>query len=269
MVSVPLNQRASGTPAAGAVTLSFPSPKIGRIWLGSVTIPNALGTDVWLVTVGGQLCATVTGSGPFGPLQIQGGQVLALTGTVGLITPYVAVLSGIDDPADNPTAFTGPAALASVSAPSTAPSNVNIVNQPINVDVANSPTVTISGTPTVLQTPVTLAYNSSGAIPAAGGSTNWGTSAQVIYLDTLAIDLAITTAPSAGGLVTVTDYGANPLISLYVPITLTGHVVLSMCWPHRYYINTPAATQPLIVTFPALTAIVGHYACNATGAVSQ
>jgi hypothetical protein len=109
--SVPLHERASGTPATGTVTLSFPPCRTGRIWLGAITIPSALPTDTWNLTIGGQLAAVVVGSGPFGPVQVQSGQVLSLAGTVGLTTPYQAVLSGIDDPSSDPTSYTGPIAL--------------------------------------------------------------------------------------------------------------------------------------------------------------
>jgi hypothetical protein len=119
MVFVPLNQRASGNPSAGAVTISFPSPPIGRIWQGSLTIPGAASTDVWKVTLAYQLVAVVTGSGPFGPLQIQAGQVLSLAGTVSLTTPYTAILSGIDDPADDASPYTGPAALPAAGSTTT------------------------------------------------------------------------------------------------------------------------------------------------------
>ena len=109
--SLTLHERASGTPAAGAVTLSFPAPKLGRVWQGSVTIPSALGTDSWLLTIGGQLYANVGGAGPFGPVQVQGGQVLSLVGTVSGTAPMIAVLSGIDDPNDAMSPYTGPIAL--------------------------------------------------------------------------------------------------------------------------------------------------------------
>lgn len=111
--SVSLNQRVSGTPVNNVVTLSFPAPPLNRTWQGSVTIPRALATDLWNVTIGGQLQAVVQGSGPFGPIQVVSRQVLQLVGTVTLTTPYVAILSGIDDPADNATPFTGPTALPS------------------------------------------------------------------------------------------------------------------------------------------------------------
>ena len=119
MASIPLNQRASGTPVAGAVTLSFPSPSTGRTWQGSLTIPGAASTDSWHVTLSGQLVAVVTGSGPFGPLQIQTGQVLSLAGTVSLTTPYAAILSGINDPAGDASPYTGPAALPAAGSATT------------------------------------------------------------------------------------------------------------------------------------------------------
>jgi hypothetical protein len=119
VASIPLNQRASATPAGGAVTLSFQPCHTGRIWQGSVIIPGAATNDSWQLTIGGQLMAIVIGSGPFGPVQVQPGQVLSLVGTVTLGTPYVAILSGINDPAGDASPYTGPAPLPAAGSATT------------------------------------------------------------------------------------------------------------------------------------------------------
>jgi hypothetical protein len=142
MASIPLNQRASGTPVAGAVTLSFPSPSTGRTWQGSLTIPGAASTDSWNVTLSGQLVAVVTGSGPFGPLQIQTGQVLSLAGTVSLTTPYAAILSGINDPAGDASPYTGPAPL-----PAAGGQTAGGITVPLLVDAAGNLLVDIVAPP--------------------------------------------------------------------------------------------------------------------------
>ena len=150
MVFVPLNQRASGNPSAGAVTISFPSPPIGRIWQGSLTIPGAASTDVWKVTLAYQLVAVVTGSGPFGPLQIQAGQVLSLAGTVSLTTPYTAILSGIDDPADDASPYTGPAVPPAAGSATTGlggGQTAGGITVPLLVDVAGNLLVDIVAPP--------------------------------------------------------------------------------------------------------------------------
>jgi len=142
VASIPLNQRASGTPVAGAVTLSFPSPSTGRTWQGSLTIPGAASTDSWNVTLSGQLVAVVTGSGPFGPLQIQTGQVLSLAGTVSLTTPYAAILSGINDPAGDASPYTGPAPL-----PAGGGQTAGGITVPLLVDAAGNLLVDIVAPP--------------------------------------------------------------------------------------------------------------------------
>jgi hypothetical protein len=126
MASHPLNERASGTPVGGALTISFPAPPTGRIWQGSITIPTAVATDSWLLTIGSQLYAIIGGGGPFGPMQISAGQVLTLTwvavffGSPAPTTPYTAVLTGIDDSSDDPSPYSGPTALPASAPPSTA-----------------------------------------------------------------------------------------------------------------------------------------------------
>ena len=116
---IPLNERTSATPAGGIVTLQFEPCTTGRVWQGTLTIPGALGTDDWTVTINDQLFATLQGPGPFGPIQLTTGGVLKLIGTVGGTGTYLALLSGLNDPAGNATPYTGPLALPSPAAPST------------------------------------------------------------------------------------------------------------------------------------------------------
>ncbi len=119
-------------PLGGAVTLSFPAPNIGRIWQGSIVIPNAPSTAIWTIQNGGFTIANLIGNGPFGPLQIQSGQILTIVGTGAGTANLVAYLFGVNDPADAPTSYTGPAALPSPAAPTTVTlvANSEIVNVP-------------------------------------------------------------------------------------------------------------------------------------------
>jgi hypothetical protein len=118
-ISVSLNEYAtSKSDGSGAVTLKFFAPPVGRVWQGTVTIPDASGSSLWTLSVGGQKFGNLGGPGPYGPLQAQSGQVIQLVGS-GLLpaSPYTAVLSGINDPQESPSLYTGPNALPSPAAP--------------------------------------------------------------------------------------------------------------------------------------------------------
>lgn len=127
-LSVPLSAVTPAmAPAGGAVKLTFAAPNVGRIWQGSVVIPNAPSTAIWTIQLGGFTVANLVGNGPFGPLQVGNGQQLVISGTGVGTAALVAYLFGVDDPADNPTPYTGPAALPSPGAPTA----VSITGQPI------------------------------------------------------------------------------------------------------------------------------------------
>jgi hypothetical protein len=130
-ISVSLNEYAtSKSDGSGAVTLKFFAPPVGRVWQGTVTIPDASGLSLWTLSVGGQKFGNLGGPGPYGPLQAQSGQVIQLVGS-GLLpaSPYTAVLSGINDPQESPSLYTGPNALPSPAAPGV----VTISGQPLFV----------------------------------------------------------------------------------------------------------------------------------------
>ena len=116
-VSVQLAQTAVGIAnAGGGVTLKFPLPMVNRTWQGTVSLVNAPAGSVWQVNIGNQLYASMYAPGPAGPFQILSGQALSLVGaglTAG--TQYVAVLLGVDDPADDATPYTGPTAVTSIT----------------------------------------------------------------------------------------------------------------------------------------------------------
>ncbi len=116
-VSVQLAQTGTGTADSnGDVTISFPIPMVNRTWQGTVSIVNAPAATQFNVKIGNQLYAILYAPGPAGPFQILSGQKLELTAT-GLTarTQYIAVLSGVDDPADNATPYTGPTAVTSIT----------------------------------------------------------------------------------------------------------------------------------------------------------
>ena len=115
--SVLLNQTAQGVAtASGDVEISFPVPKMTRVWQGTVSVTNAPAGTSFTVSVGGQPAGVLYSPGPFGPIQVQSGLSLQLAAT-GLVsgTSYQAILLGVDDPIENPTPYTGPTAVTSIT----------------------------------------------------------------------------------------------------------------------------------------------------------
>lgn len=116
-ISVQLYQTATvTTDAMGNAQLKFGPPRVNRIWQGTVQVLNSPQGTQWTVAVGLQQFGYLFAPGPAGPFQLLNGQTLTLT-TTGL-TPgdtYTAVLSGVDDPSENPSPYTGPTIVTSVS----------------------------------------------------------------------------------------------------------------------------------------------------------
>ena len=118
------------TPSGGNVVLTIPGPFLGRVWQGTIVIPNAPSSSVWALAIGGFVYANLLGNGPFGPMQVGYGQSITLTGAGTGSAQLVAYILGVDDPASASTPYTGPAALPSPGAPAL----VTITGQPIMVN---------------------------------------------------------------------------------------------------------------------------------------
>ncbi len=116
--SVLLNQTAQGEGnATGGAEISFSAPRMTRVWQGTVSVTNAPAGTAFTVSVGGQPAGVLYAPGPFGPIQIQSGLALQLAASTGLTqgTFYQAILLGVDDPIENPTPYTGPTAVTSIT----------------------------------------------------------------------------------------------------------------------------------------------------------
>lgn len=108
---VQLNQSAQATAdTTNSATITFPAARLGRTLQGSVSVSGSPPGTAWSVAVGGQVLGILFAPGPYGPVQILSGQALTLTATNTLVhnQNYVATLSGVDDPAENPTPYNGP-----------------------------------------------------------------------------------------------------------------------------------------------------------------
>jgi hypothetical protein len=57
------------TDANGALSVSFPQPKSGTVWTGTISCPAAPGTAAFTVTVGPNQIGAWNGPSPFGPVQ--------------------------------------------------------------------------------------------------------------------------------------------------------------------------------------------------------
>lgn len=124
--SVQLYETAVGTVnASGGVSLSFNGPKLGRTWQGTVSILGAPVSQAFTLSVGAQAFGTTYAPGPAGPFQMLRGQSLSLAATSGLTpgTVITAILSGVDDPSEKATPYTGPTSVtaAAVATPAGSP----------------------------------------------------------------------------------------------------------------------------------------------------
>lgn len=124
--SVQLYETATGVVnAAGGVSLTFNGPKLGRTWQGTVSILGAPVAQAFTLSVGAQAFGIVYAPGPCGPYQMLHGQAISLVATSGLTvgSTITLILSGVDDPSEKATPYTGPtsATAAAVATPAGAP----------------------------------------------------------------------------------------------------------------------------------------------------
>lgn len=117
--SVQLNETASAKAnAAGNVVIKFNLPRLNRVWQGTIQTPDSPAGTAWSLSYGGQSVGLLYSPGPYGPVQILPSQQLVLTYSGGSLVSgqsYSALLLGVNDPIDNPTPYTGPTSVTSVS----------------------------------------------------------------------------------------------------------------------------------------------------------
>jgi hypothetical protein len=117
VTSVQLYQTAQATAdASGNASLKFPGPGLTRTWQGTVTILGSTQGTPWSISIGAQAFGLLYSPGPSGPYQLLSGQILTAT-TTGLMPgdQFTAILSGIDDPREEATPYTGPTIVTSVA----------------------------------------------------------------------------------------------------------------------------------------------------------
>jgi len=115
--SVQLNETAQGVAdASGNCVIQFKLPNVNRVWQGTIQTPDSIGGTAWSLSYGGQTVGLLYSPGPYGPVQVLPSQRLTLKAT-GLVAgqTYSALLLGVNDPIDNPTPYTGPTSVTSVS----------------------------------------------------------------------------------------------------------------------------------------------------------
>lgn len=100
----------------GNVDIYFAGPGSGRVWQGTISIIlGPAGTD-FVLTIGGQKFGVINSPGPGGPFQFLPNQSVNISAS--LVTPgttFSAIISGVDDPQESATPYTGPFAVTSVS----------------------------------------------------------------------------------------------------------------------------------------------------------
>ena len=113
----PLYQTVSGTvDANGDITLFLAGPGSGRVWQGTISITRGPLNTQFEVIIGGQQMGYVNSPGPGGPYQIFSNNSINLVASGALTgSMYTAILSGVDDPMEGATPYTGPIAVTSLS----------------------------------------------------------------------------------------------------------------------------------------------------------
>lgn len=117
MTSIQLYQTAQATADSGGnASFKFPGPGLTRTWQGTVTILGATQGTPWTISIGAQAFGILYAPGPSGPYQLLHGQILTAT-TAGLTAgaQFTAILSGVDDPSQEATPYTGPTIVTSVA----------------------------------------------------------------------------------------------------------------------------------------------------------
>jgi len=115
--SVQLYETASAkSDASGHCTIKFNLPHVNRVWQGTIQALDSPAGTLWAVSFGGNTFGNLYAPGPFGPIQVLPSQQVTMKAT-GLTasTLYSAILIGVNDPIDNPTPYTGPTSVTSVT----------------------------------------------------------------------------------------------------------------------------------------------------------
>lgn len=113
----PLYQTASAVADAnGNVEIYFNGPGSGRVWQGTISIILGPAGTRFTLVIGGQKFGVISSPGPGGPFQFLPNQSITLSAS--LVTPgdtFTAIISGVDDPEEGATPYTGPFAVTSVA----------------------------------------------------------------------------------------------------------------------------------------------------------
>ena len=114
--SVQLNETAKATSdSLGNAKIVFNQPGVNRVWQGTVSVNNSTPGTEWQVLLGGIPAGTLYAPGPFGPIQMLSGQQLSLVGVDTPATIFTAILLGVNDSVENPTPYTGPTSVTSIT----------------------------------------------------------------------------------------------------------------------------------------------------------
>jgi len=116
-VSVQLYQTLGATAdSTGNCTMKINGPGFGRTWQGTVTILGSPQGTEWTISIGAQSFGQIYAPGPAGPYQLLTGQTLQLSASgLAVGTKCTAIFSGVDDPKEAATPYTGPTITTSVT----------------------------------------------------------------------------------------------------------------------------------------------------------
>jgi hypothetical protein len=225
--------------ANGNVTLSFTTPGLSNVWTGTISVYNALGSELWTVNVSGQAWGTVRGSGTFGPVQAWNSDQITITAS-GLTpgTIYNATLIGTSEDAQTATPIGPSSQLSSVDV-GTITGSVSITSG--NVDIGS-----VNGAVSVYENNETLLFSSPFIVTSDGATRSIGPFAVPNGVQSVKVLIVCVGAPVQTQNMVVSipaDFGIYPNV---IPIGSTSENVPGNPSAALFYVS-PALTQQIAV----------------------
>ena len=195
------------------------------------------------------------------PIVVSGAVTTVADSTLGLAIPAKAFLVAGSDATNARAILTDASGRIVLGAPS--------ANLPVSIAAQSLSPIVVSGSVTQgtspwvtseapANSPAATIYNNMG-LPQAAGLTVWAgpTTGTTVYLDSLTIDILVTTAPSSSTAISLQDVLGNTLWQSYIAITTVGHWSVCITFPHKYKIAAGASGCLRLVLAAASTGSVG------------
>ena len=176
-MSQPIRVPVPVTIASGVATATFPSPPMGTVWTGSISVPNATSGTIlnvtWQAATGGAPLSGWFNAQPSGSVQVASGDTITIVGTGLAAGTYTAWLIGVQDPA-----AAAPAVWPQPPPPPPAAGPLTLYADPFGVQVGAGTTVRLDAVPVVLGQSVAISLLVQSEIRL---SLSWETGATFFY----------------------------------------------------------------------------------------